>query len=57
VNLSKDQLLLIYEALAGAYVELAAIEEVSEDYVTAGHLMEQMEEAIATLEGWIDATP
>lgn len=57
MNLSKDQLLLIYEALAGAYVELAAIEEVSEDYVTAGHLMEQMEEAIATLEGWIDATP
>ena len=45
--LTKNEIELVYEALMSALTELNAIEADSQDYVASGHLIDQLEEAIA----------
>jgi hypothetical protein len=45
--LTKQELDLIYEALMSSLTELTTLESDIDDYVASGHLIEQLEEAIA----------
>lgn len=42
---------LVLEALKGAKSEITAMEDTYDDYVAAGKLLEQLDEAIEILEG------
>lgn len=52
--LSTEDLENILEAIRGAYEELTTLEADKEWYCTSGNLMEQLEQAIETLEGIIE---
>jgi len=51
--MDREELELVLEALKGCWAEIEAMEGTYEDYVTSGHLEEQVEYAIHALETYL----